>query len=197
MRFRTFLPVLFLLSTAPLIHAQCGDKPTELYVAKVVFERQSQLTPEQKASIRARLMGRCFDESNLSELGKLAWEEYQNLGYFRARVQDPIVRVIGEENHSRAARLVLDVEEGPRYIIEQVIWSGINSFQADDIEETNPVRPGEVYDRSKVYEAIKGVKRFYVASGFPNVIIVPQVETVGNRLRVTFHVTEGQRIPPN
>jgi len=79
MRFRALLPALLLLSTAPVIHAQCGEKPNEFYVAKVVFERQGQLTLEEKASIRALLMGRCFDESNLSELGKTVLEEYQNL----------------------------------------------------------------------------------------------------------------------
>jgi hypothetical protein len=171
MRFRVLLPLLFLLSGSSLLQAQCSDKPNQLYVAKVIFERQDHLTPDQLALIRARLIGRCFDQSRtLDDLGEIVLEEYQNLGYFRAMVMDPIVR-INDETHPKAATLTFDVEEGPRYEIERVIWSGVNSFSTDGIFEISAVKPGSVYDRRHIIETVDGVKRFYIANGFPQISI--------------------------
>jgi outer membrane translocation and assembly module TamA len=186
--------LLILLACTPLLRAQCGADINKLYVAKVIFERQGHLTPDQLALIRARLVGRCFDPARSGDLGELVYEEYQNLGYFRATVIDPIVRM-NDEAHPKAATLTFDVEEGPRYVIEQVIWAGVNSLPVDEIEEISAARPGSVYDRRHIRETVDGVKRFYVANGFPQISISPKAETEGDRLKLSFHLKEGPHIP--
>lgn len=195
MRFRVLPLLLILLACTPLLRAQCGADINKLYVAKVIFERQGHLTPDQLALIRARLTGRCFDQSRaLDDLGEIVLEEYQDLGYFRAMIMDPIVRM-NDEAHPKAATLTFDVEEGPRYVIELVIWAGVNSLPVDEIEEISAVKPGSIYDRRLIIETVEGVKRFYTANGFPQISIFPKAETEGDRLKLSFHLKEGPHIP--
>ncbi|HEX8895319.1 MAG TPA: hypothetical protein VF783_18475 [Terriglobales bacterium] len=57
------------------------------------FWLERHLAPAQEADIKLRVIGRCFDDATASELSERVLDAFQSLGYFRARVQDPIVRV--------------------------------------------------------------------------------------------------------
>ncbi len=193
MRFSALLSLLVLLFSTCQIYGQCGSKLTDRYVGKVIFERPGVLTPEQEASIRTKLIGKCFAESDVGPLGEVVYRRFRDLGFLRAAVQDPIVRA-GDNGDPRAATLVVDVEQGPRYVIKTVIWAGVHSLSSEELRDRSTVRPGEILDVNKVRQTTDAVKELYAANGFPNVTVSSSFETKDNHVLLTFRITEGQRI---
>src|SRR4051794_33360979 len=102
-------------------------------------------------------------------------------------------------------RLRLDINEGPRFLLSQVIFDGNAHESADKLFEyiVGPTR--ERYSRmekrlpfvaSDLEEGTHLVQRFYIAEGFLNVVVDPPRDKFlpeSNEVDVTVPVHEGQQ----
>ena len=195
MQVRAIVAAVLIALCVPLAIAQCQDQSShEFVVADVNLERVGRLSPEQEASIRLRVIGRCFDTSTVSELEQRVREAYQNFGYFRATVFDPVIRVRDESRSPKPVSLTFDVDEGQQFKVSAVQWSGASAFPDEQIWQLTSVRPGEIFDISRVRETLDGVRRLYVSAGFVDVAIVPEVKVESlTRVKVSFLVNNGKR----
>jgi hemolysin activation/secretion protein len=186
MRFGTFVATVFIaLWGAPAI-AQCDDQPSRQFVVvNVNLERAGHLSPAQQASVKLRVIGRCFDSSNASELTHRVWDAYQNFGYFRATVSDPAIQIVGQTRSPELVSLTFDVDEGQQFTVSSVIWHGTD-FGSEKEWQLTSLHPGDVLDTSKVRDTVEGVQRLYVANGFAEAAIVPKVE-VWDSSQVVVH----------
>ena len=56
------------------------------------------------------------------------------------------------------------------------------------------MRPGEIFDTSRVQETLDGVRRLYVSAGFVEATIVQEVKVEGlTSVRINFLVISGTR----
>jgi len=112
--------------------AQCDDQTSRQFVVvNVNLERVGHLSPAQLASVKLRVIGRCFDSSNASELTHQVWDAYQNFGYFRASVSDPAIQIVDQSRSPEPVSLTFDVDEGRQFTAESVIWHGTSDFGSD------------------------------------------------------------------
>ena len=125
MRFEVLASALPFFACIPLTRAQCDPTSSKYYVAIVNLENPGHLSPQQQARLKPLIVGKCFDDSTLSELLSPVFDFYQTLGYFQAAVYEPHkFRVLDEGRHPAPVSLTFDVEEGPQFLVEDVEWRG-------------------------------------------------------------------------
>lgn len=187
-------PVLVALFCVPSAMAQCGDQsPHPFVVVNVNLEPEGHLSPAQQASVKLRVIGRCFDSPDAHEMAQQVLDAYQNFGYFRAAVSDPALKFVDDTRYPKLVSLTFDVDEGPQFTVDSVIWHGVDVFPDDQVWQLTSMKPGEVVDMSKVRETVEGVQRLYVSSGFAEAVIVSRVEVpVSRRVQVHFTVMHGR-----
>lgn len=189
MRFLAFLAVVPIALGAPRAISQCDDQSSRQFVVvNVNLERVGHLSPAEQASVKLRVIGRCFDSSNASEVTQRVFDAYQNFGYFRATVSDPVIQIVDQTRSPEPVSLTFDVDEGQQFAVRSVIWHGTD-FGSEQEWQLTSLHPGDVLDTSKVRDTVEGVRRFYVANGFAEAAIVPQVEVVdSSQVVVHFYV---------
>lgn len=163
----------------PLLHHSSGCLPEGLVVSQITMPATTRLTPSEQAAIRARLIGRCFDEKQLNEVVVEVRDALQSLGYFRATVSEPSITASDANRLPRAASLNLEFREGARYRVGDIEIAGNKALSADQIISVVPVAPGSFLDMMKVREAADAIRRLYASNGYPNASIDPDVRFRG------------------
>jgi outer membrane protein assembly factor BamA len=179
----------FALIAAPRsITAQdgCGE---QLVVSQVTMPTTTRLVRSEQAAVRARLIGRCLDDQQLGELVGQVLDTLQSLGYFRATVSAPSIKIMDASPHAHSASLSLEFQEGARYRVEDIEIAGNKGLPADQIIAVAPIQLGEFLDMTKVRETADAMRRLYASNGYPTASIVPDV-----RFREGFYVTVAFRI---
>jgi outer membrane protein assembly factor BamA len=187
-----FLAIL--LGTPSLAASQTACEK-QFVVSRVTVPMTSRLTPEEEAAIRTRLIGRCFDDVNDEELRDRVRDALQNFGYFRATISEPSVKVLDFSRYPQTIALNIRFTEGPQYRVREIAWHGIYAVSMDQILSVSQVRPEDILDTSKVRELLEAVRRLYIAIGYPNVTIVPQIQVheAGHWVSLNFSIYEGAR----
>src|SRR5262249_44760694 len=146
---------------------------------------------------RVRLIGRCFNDGEIGELGDRVRDALQNSGYFRASVSIPNATILDFSRHPQLVSLNVQFTEGARYKVREVQWSGIKAITMDQILSISQLHPEDILDTSKVRETQEAVRRLYVAIGYPAASIVPEVQVheAGHWLSLHFGVLEGVQSP--
>lgn len=173
MRWRIIAITVFCFTCVAMGSGQC-EKPSANYkyvVARVNLEQH--LPPAQEADIKLRVIGRCFDDATAGELSERVLDAFQNLGYFRALVPDPIVRVLDQSRQPQAVAVIFDVDPGEKYYLGEVRWTrrGKAWTPSEDIAELQPMSRGDVFDKSKVRLLLDGVRRREWMNGDANVVV--------------------------
>ena len=102
MRTLLFVPLLAVgFVGSPSIAAPQDSYDKEFVVSQVGLPMTTQLSPREQATIRAGLIGRCFDDQQLGELAGRVRDTLQSFGYFRATVS-PTIAVVDVSRHPRS-----------------------------------------------------------------------------------------------
>jgi hypothetical protein len=129
----------------------------------VTLPTTTQLSPREQATIRARLIGRCFDDQQVGELAGPVRDTLQSFGYFRATVSQPTITIVDVSRHPQPVSLNVEVVEGARYKVREITWSGIKAVSSEQIVPISQIRPEDILDMSKVRETLEAVRRLYAA----------------------------------
>ena len=185
------LAVVALASTLQFVSAQ--DSCDRQFVISQVNLSATTLSRSEQGAIRGRLIGRCFDNQQLSELAGPVRNTLQRLGYLRATVSDPTFVIADGSRHPQRVSLNVEVVEGVRYKVRAIEWWNVNAFSLEQIMSVSPIQVEDVLDVSKVRDTLDVVRRLYAANGYPQAVIVPQfrVPEAGSPVTVIFTVAEG------
>ncbi len=192
--FVTLLAVCFVGS--PSIAAPQDSCDKHFVVSQVSLPMTTQLSPREQATIRAGLIGRCFDDQQLAELAGRVRDTLQSFGYFRATVS-PTIAVVDVSRHPQPVSLNLEVVEGARYKVREITWLGVTAISSEQIIPISQIRPEDILDMSKVRETLEAARKLYVALGYPTASIASKIEVheVGHWVSLYFTVVEGGQSP--
>jgi outer membrane protein insertion porin family len=180
-------------SDRKLIRAMRNDRPysiplyiTEITVLTKTYDRQK-LNEDLEAGIRGL---------------------YQNNGYFKVVVGDPVLQNIDTEGnrlgvpltgrtHGKAVNITIPIEEGDRYkmgtlrIVSSDPDKGL-SLKVDALKSVFPLHEGDVFSVTKVRQAIQDYGKAYGQYGFIDFTAEPQsnIDEAAKRIDVTMHFTE-------
>lgn len=138
-----------------------------------------------------------YDEALVLQAAERIKSEYQRDGHYK-------VRVDWEEQEPSAdlLRVVLRIEPGPQYTLQEVRFAGNETFTAEKLEElvTTSGRSLLARGSGRLVDAVLkddlgNVRRFYQLQGFAKAEVgPPQVEERGNDLFLTIPIEEGPQM---
>jgi len=149
-----------------------------------------------------------FDEAKLEEDKERIRDAYGNEGYSQAKVLDQILNLratggahgqfhvpIIKENHFGSAEdITLPVEEGRRFYLSKIDFTGVKLFRSTDfLSYYFGMRPGSPFSNEKLRNGLKNLTKLYSQYGYIDYVGEPQVDFVPNsdKMIVTMNVDEG------
>jgi outer membrane protein assembly factor BamA len=191
------LVAFVLVSVSRFLSAQAScDKP--FVVLGVSLPKTTQLSASEQAAIRARLIGRCFDDQQFGELASGVRDVLQSIGYLRAAVT-----VMGWDSdasdtsrYPRPVSLNVEVKEGARYKVREIQLHGYKTVSADQIYALLQIQVEDFFDSNKMRETAEALRKLYAARGYLNASIVPRFDFLGGpEVCVHFYIVEGPQLP--
>jgi outer membrane protein insertion porin family len=164
-------------------------KITRIVFAGATAFPEKKLRKAIKTKKKKLVGGGGVDEQRITEDHERLAGYYHDHGYRDARV-------IGHElkpgDKPRHLTLVFTLEEGARYRVGNVTWSGNTAVPAATVEKYWQPKPAEWYDHSRIEKAQGQAYADYAEQGFLYVGIEPQEAVRDSLVDVAFQVTEGQ-----
>jgi outer membrane protein insertion porin family len=142
------------------------------------------------------LIGRCFDNQQLDELGGGVRDVLQSLGYLRAAVPEPSIAASDTSRHPQPVSVNVEVDEGARYKVREIEVIGSTAISQEQFIALEQIQLEDFFDRNKMRETAEAVRKLYAANGYLNASITPEVQIFGPRaVCVRFKVVEGPQSP--
>ncbi len=137
-----------------------------------------------------------FDEGKLEDdLGTGVQALYQNHGYFRVLIQQPVTKTVNVNRpgipwipipwigavHGKATNITIPIEEGSKYRMGELFIRGSNPekhlfFRHAYLKSIFPLKPGDVFDAGLVRKSFKEYTKLYGAWGFINFTATPSFD---------------------
>lgn len=209
MHLRHCISVLLATLTLPhLVSAQshlCADSSTleptageriGINIVSVEFRGENSLSDE----IRAKLVEE-IEKSNLTVPAASSdadWIEELNEvvvrgvladhGYFTARPQTT-PHLIKAELHRRNYVVTLEIESGLQYHLGDIRFKNVTAFATEELRKQIDLQPGELFNVSKIREAINSIYRLYSGSGYIDTTITPDTTIDKEKQRIDLVMT--------
>ena len=136
---------------------------------------------------------------------------YQDNGYFRALVRDPILENLDTEEYrygiplagkvpGKAVKITIPIEEGDRYTMGtlKIVSSDPDktlSLKIEALKSVFPLKPGDVFSTSKVRKAMEDYSKIYGQYGFIDFVPQPdtEIEEGPKKIDITMRFEEGKQ----
>jgi outer membrane protein assembly complex protein YaeT len=113
---------------------------------------------------------------------------YENDGFFGVSVK----ATQQEDNAKKTIGLTIEIEEGPRHTITQVILSGATSIPETELRDAVKTLEGKPYSAAQIKAAGNSLRTIYHSRGYADARIVPQRTSSGPEgVDITFKINEG------
>ncbi len=151
-----------------------------------------------------------YDASKLEEDKERIRDAYGNAGYAQAKVLDQILNLratggahgqihipIIKENHLGSAEdITIPVEEGRRYYLSKIDFTGVKLFHSTEfLSYLFGMKQGTPFSNEKLRNGMKNVTKLYAQYGYIDYVGEPQVDFIPNtdKITVTMNVDEGKQ----
>ena len=136
---------------------------------------------------------------------------YQDNGYFKVVVLDPVLQNVDTKNNrygiplagkmpGKAVNITIPIEEGDRYTMGtlKVVSSDPDktlSLKVEALKNAFPLKPGDVFSASKVRKAIEDYGKIYGQYGFIDFVPQPdtEIDEAAKRINMTMRFDEGKQ----
>ena len=156
------------------------------------------------------LFPKTYDAAKLEEDKERIRDAYGNAGYAQAKVLDQTVKLratggahgqihipLIKENHLGSAEdLTIPVEEGRRFYLSKIDFTGVTLFKSTDfMAYIFGMKPGSPFSNEKMRNGLKNMTKLYSQYGYIDYVGEPQVDFVPNtnKINVTMNVDEGKQ----
>jgi len=137
---------------------------------------------------------------------------YQDNGYFKVLVKDPIlenvdtngwrwgVPVVLGRSSGKAVNITIPIEEGNKYIMGTLRIASSDpdkalSLKVDALKSAFPLKPGDVFSTAKIRKALEDYTKIYGQYGFIDFVPTPEtdIDEAAKRIDVTMKFDEGKQ----
>ena len=131
------------------------------------------------------LFSKTYDATKLEEDTERARQQYQDLGYFKAAVQDPKTEIhdVGHtgfhipllmKGAGKVVDITLAVEEGDRYRLAKITFKNNKGLpNSVALRTLFPIKDGDLFSRAKIAKGLENLKNAYREYGYINFSPVP------------------------
>ncbi len=116
---------------------------------------------------------------------------YRQIGFLSASVA-PRRNELDEQTHT--ARIVFDINEGPRYTVRAIEFSGNHAFDDKKLLSTTGVPTGAPYEYQRLNGALSRIEELYWGDGYSDVDVTYNLDRHDDQtLSVKFQIDEGDQ----
>jgi outer membrane protein insertion porin family len=156
------------------------------------------------------LFSKTYDLAKLEEDKERIRDEYQKKGFFTAKALDQTVKLhstggalgqthfplFKENRPGEAEDITLPVEEGQRYYLAKLDFTGVKMFRSTQFLQTQIFRMnnGDVFSTEKLRNGLKQMTKLYSQFGYIDYVAEPEIDIVPNtnKIDLTLNVDEGK-----
>ncbi len=151
-----------------------------------------------------------FDAAKLEEDKERIRDAYQKEGYFTAKALDQTLKLrdvggvnggfhiplIKENRPGKVEDITIPVEEGQRYYLAKIDFTGVKLFRSTDfLAGVFKMRPGDPFSTEKLRDGLKNLTKIYSQFGYIDYVAEPQIDIVprSNKINLTLNADEGKQ----
>ncbi len=155
------------------------------------------------------IFSKAYDSTKLDMDMEMLRDFYQRRGYFTARAVDHQVEIrdVGGgkfrippllwNRPGKRADVRIQVEEGRRYVLNKVDYSGMTVFKVPEFITRDIFRmvPGEYFSTEKLRKGLEEMQKLYGRFGYIDFVPEPSFDLIpnSNKLDMTINVDEGKQ----
>ncbi len=139
-----------------------------------------------------------YSEAGLEDDLDALIKHYRNFGYLRAQVADVKYYNVGTPAHEKL-RMVVTINEGPRYRVRRVGFQGNRVFNHQQLEPALSMIGGDIYSLKKVSDDMRLVRSYYGSKGYADAHVRPDIVEAGYdkktgmyNIDIVYKVEEGR-----
>lgn len=119
-------------------------------------------------------------------------EHYQNNGYIKTVVHEPVITY---EEGFEWLDIAITVEEGPRYKVGEIYFSGSELYAQEEYRAAVKVVPGQYVDRSVLREDVEELTQMLSRKGYALATVYPgfSINEAEGLVNIEFRMNEGDR----
>jgi outer membrane protein insertion porin family len=163
-------------------------------IDKIVIKGNKGLTDKQIKRVMATqerqyyILRGTVQRQRLEEDVERILQLYNDHGYIQVRVESHDVAV---DREKARVMVTITVVEGPQFKVKSLDIIGAGVLPLEEIRRQVPIKPGDVFSRSKLRASVEGITRLYSSIGRASADVAPMVtqnledRTVGVRLEIT------------
>ncbi len=141
------------------------------------------------------VLSKTYDRQKLDEdLAVGVTGLYQDHGYFKVYVHDPVLKTVQEDKggipgpwplvgakHGKATNISIAIEEGEQYRMGKISFASADPdqglvFRSDVLARVFPLKEGDIFAADKVRKALDDYKKLYGDFGYIDFVASPQTE---------------------
>lgn len=118
---------------------------------------------------------------------------YYNEGYIQAQIDRPLVQVTPDKRH---INITIRIDEGEKYNVGDVSFTGDLLFEDSDLYDSISVRPEDLFVYSKMQEDLRTLQAKYGDLGYAYANIIPRtrIRERDRLVDITFEVDKGNKV---
>ena len=141
-----------------------------------------------RSIVLENLLPRTFDSSKLEEDAERVRQAYQQKGYFKAVVEDPITKMrdtkggglllpLMKHGPGKAVDITLPIEEADRYRLGSITFTGNKAVtNTKALRGLFPMQDGDIFNTENVHKGLDNMHKAYGALGYINFTPVPDTK---------------------
>jgi outer membrane translocation and assembly module TamA len=170
------------------------DAPERMVVIdEVRFEPPPHLPESTQAEIVAELKVPEFPAGSrwLEEFEEVGIRgAFQDRGYFKVEAKAEVHPISSDATRDHVS-VTIHIQEGPQYRLGKLRFRTDDpeetlAFPADELRKQIPLRPGDIFDASKIREALEALRKLYEAEGYIDFVPEPQIEIDETNQRINL-----------
>jgi outer membrane protein assembly factor BamA len=189
---RYLITILFLVSFAAVMVS--ADESATV-VGKLTINHTGNASTETQDFVVQQVKSREYKSANLVEIAERVRFAFQQVGYFKVIVHDPVFTVVNKEAHPEVVDVNVTVDEGQIYRLKEITFGSPGVFAPPELRSQFRIADGDVFDRSKIGQGLEGIRQLYVSKGYAKFTAVPetQVDESQHTVALLVHLESGAR----
>ena len=196
---RSILIIASFLSFSFVLAGQIQVSEANPVVRKLTLSNVHAVTQPEQQRIVQHILNQIGTQSHgnksdfFNEIAERIRFDFQRIGYFKVLVEDPVVKVIGNEANREIVDIDVRVEEGKQYHLKQIDFSHNTVSSSSELRSAFPIADGDIFDREKIGAGLEGLRQTYAEKGYVNFSAVPETELdeAVHSISLTIEVDEG------
>jgi outer membrane protein insertion porin family len=176
------------------------DEGLKSEVKNIRFEGNEKFddrTLRRQMSVKEKSLLSFFTNSGRYQVDQLAedleavLDFYRSKGYLRA--SSPGVR--REPTGDGSVDLVIPIEEGRKYTVNQVGFGKMSVFSPEELYPALTLNSGDAYNSKKMRADMTSIRSYYGSRGYADATVTPEISDAGpGQVDVRYQITEGSRV---